>query len=155
RMLGRSTRIQATGRFLRQQLWAWPIIAAVLFGGAGWWVHYSVENAMRQQRATDLNVMVDASVTSVKVWMSEQRTNVELIADGEALRSLVAKLAPLADGSPQAERKLVEAKSQEALRAQLKPKLRLMSGYVGYFVVGREGVVVAADENAPIGKALV
>ena len=30
RLIGRSVTLKTTGRFLRQQLWAWPIIAAVL-----------------------------------------------------------------------------------------------------------------------------
>src|SRR5579859_7425066 len=61
RLFGGMSKIQATGRFLRKQLWAWPILAAVLFGGAGLLVHRSVEKAMRDQRVTDLTVMVEAS----------------------------------------------------------------------------------------------
>src|SRR4051794_3899182 len=72
RMFGGSTGVKATGRFLRRQIWAWPIIAAVVFGGSGWWVHRKVENAMREQRETDLNVMVNASVEAVKVWVEEE-----------------------------------------------------------------------------------
>src|SRR5947209_3868899 len=71
RLFGGASAIQASGRFLRRQLWAWPIIAAVLFGGAGWWVHQSIEHAMREQRATDLNAMVEASVTAVDGYRKE------------------------------------------------------------------------------------
>jgi hypothetical protein len=153
RLFGGSSTIRATGRFLRRQLWAWPIIAAVLFGGAGWWVHQSVENAMSEQRATDLNAMVEASVASVRVWMGEQRVNVQLFAEDEKLRPLVTELLRLAGGSPPRERQLVQAKAQESLRARLKRRLRL-SGYVGYFVVSPDGVVLAADQDPPVGKAL-
>ncbi len=69
RLAGGSSAVRATGRFLRRQLWAWPILAAVVFGGAGWWVHGAVEEALRRQRANELNTMVDASVTSLRVWM--------------------------------------------------------------------------------------
>ena len=154
RLLGGVSRVQTTGRFLRRQLWTWPIIAAVLFGGAGWWVHHAVEDAMRAQRAADLDVMVDASVTALRVWMGEQRINVELIGEDEKLRDLTAQLLPLADGKPDVQQRLVQAKSQALLRARLKPKLRLMSGYVGYFVVAPDGTILAADENAPVGSAL-
>jgi len=152
-LFGSASRVHATGRFLRRQLWAWPIIAAVLFGGAGWWVHQSVENAMREQRATDLNVMVDASVTALRVWMGEQRINAELFAADEQLRPLVAELLSMADGTPKAERQLVQAKAQELLRMRLKSRLQI-TGYVGYFVVSPDGVVVAADQDPPIGKVL-
>jgi tRNA A-37 threonylcarbamoyl transferase component Bud32 len=148
--------MQATGRFLRRQLWAWPIIAAVVFGGAGWWVHHAVEDAMRQQRVSDLNVMVDASVTALRVWIGEQRINAELVADDEAIRNLVAELLPLARRASEetAEQRLMQAKGQAALRVRLTPKLRLMSGYVGYFVVAPDGTVLAANDNSPIGKVV-
>jgi eukaryotic-like serine/threonine-protein kinase len=152
RWLASSTAIRASGKFLRRQLWAWPIVAAVVLGGAGWLVHRAVENAMREQRAVDLNTMVDASVTAVRVWIGEQRINVELLADDEKLRPLVAQLLPLADGAGNAERNLVLAPAQEALRSRLKTKLKL-AGYVGFLVVGPSGVVLAADQDAPVGKS--
>lgn len=153
RLVGGVSSLQATGKFLRRQLWAWPIIAAVVFGGTGWWVHVAVENAMRDQRAIDLNAMVDASATAVRVWMSEQRVKVQLLAGDEKLRPLVHELLLLADGTPGAERSLVQAKAQEDLRARLRPLL-CVTGYVGYFVVAPSGVVIAADQDPPIGKAL-
>ena len=99
RWLGRSSSLQATGRFLRRQLWAWPIIAAVLLGGAGWWVNHSIEDAMRRQRAADLNAMVDASVTALRTWTGEQRINVQLFAEDEQLRPALMELLRVAGGS--------------------------------------------------------
>ncbi len=106
---------------------------------------------MRDQRAIDLNTMVEASAKAVTVWMGEQRINVQLFADDESLRNLVTELLPLADGTPMAERSLVQAKAQEIVRARLQRKL-LLSGYVGFFVVSPKGYVLAADQDAPIGK---
>lgn len=151
RLFFSASSIQATGRFLRKQLWAWPIIAAVLLGGAGWWVHHAVESAMREERASDLNVMVDASVMSLRIWMGEQRINAQHFADDEYLRPLVIDLLSHADGAPNAERQLVQAKAQDLLRQRLKKRLKL-GGYVGYFVVAPNGIVLAADQDAPIGK---
>jgi serine/threonine protein kinase len=153
RLLGSMSAVRASGRFLRKQLWAWPIVAALVLGGAGFWVHHAVENAMREQRATDLNTMVNASVSAVRVWVKEQKINVELFAEDEALRGLVAEIVPLADGSADVERKLVQAKSQEAVRSRLKKNLRL-SGYFGYFIVSPAGIVLASDQELAIGKAL-
>jgi hypothetical protein len=153
RRLGSSRGVQATGRFLRRQVWAWPIVAAVIFGGAGWAVHRSVEGAMREQRATDLNVIADASVTAVRTWTGEQVINVELFAADEPTRRSVAELVPLADGTPTAERWLTQAAAQDALRARLKRRIELC-GYAGFFVVAPDGVVLAADQDPPVGKTL-
>ena len=152
RFFGSMSKVQATGRFLRKQLWAWPIIAALVFGGAGWLVYHTVENAMREQRATDLNVMVDASAIAARVWMGEQKINVQLLAEDDRLVPMVKDLLGLANG-PAAERQLIQSKSQEVLRARLKPKIH-QCGYVGYFVVSPQGLVLAAEQDAPIGKAL-
>jgi hypothetical protein len=153
RLFGGVSRVQATGRFLRRQLWTWPILAAIALGGCGLWVHLSVESAMREQRATDLNAMVDASVSAVRVWMGEQQTNVQLFAEDEQIRSMVTELLRLSDGSPTADRQLIQAKAQESLRARLKRRLQLC-GFAGYFVVSPAGIVLAADQDPPIGKAL-
>jgi eukaryotic-like serine/threonine-protein kinase len=138
---------------LRRQLWAWPIIAAVVLGGAGWWVNHAIEDAMREQRAADLNAMVDASVAALRTWIGEQRINVQLLAEDEQLRPLVVELLAAAGGGSAAERNLLQAKAQAALRLRLQRRLQL-SGYVGYFVVSPQGTVLAADQDPPVGKAL-
>jgi hypothetical protein len=153
RLFGGASTVQATGRFLRRQLWAWPILAAILFGGTGWFVSRTVEKAMAEQRTADLNAMVDASATALRTWMGEQKVNVQLFAQDEALRPPVAELLRLVDGTPAAGWQLVQAKAQEALRERLQKRLQI-AGYVGYFVISPGGVVLAADQDPPIGKEL-
>jgi hypothetical protein len=97
--------------------------------------------------------MIDASVTALRTWMDEERNDVQSFADDELLRPMVAELLPLADGSPAAQRQLLQAKAQESLRARLKRRLAL-GGYVGYFVVSPKGVVLAADQDPPVGNTL-
>jgi hypothetical protein len=112
-----------------------------------------VDNAMRDQRASDLNTMVDASAKAVIVWMGEQKINVKLLAEDEQLGPLVAELLQLHAKSPQAERQLVQANAQETLRKRLQPRVQL-SGYVGYFIVSPTGVVLSAEQDMPIGQRL-
>ena len=47
RRLASASSVRKAGTVLRRQLWAWPLIAAVILGGSGWLVHRSVERAMR------------------------------------------------------------------------------------------------------------
>jgi eukaryotic-like serine/threonine-protein kinase len=153
RVLGGSPTLLAASRFLSQQLWAWPLISILLFGGTGWWVNESLEKALREQRVADLTAMVDASVSGLEIWMDEQRINAQLFAADDRLWEPVRELLRLSDGTDEAERNLVQAKAQDTLRRSLMPRLKL-DGYVGYFLVSPEGVVLAADQESPIGKPL-
>ncbi len=153
RLFASSSRLQATARFLRRQLWAWPIIAAILLGGVGWWVDRSVEGAMREQRATDLNVMVDSSVEALRIWINEQKVNVKLVADDEKIRPMVADLIRLAGSPTMRERQLLQSAAQQTLRDRLKPRVEVC-GYVGFVLVSPDGIVLAADLDAPVGKTL-
>jgi serine/threonine protein kinase len=140
-------------RFLRQQLWAWPILAAIILGVVGWLVDRHVESALREQRTNELNMMVNASVDAMRVWIGEQRTNIRLVTDDPRLIAPVQGLLKTSKDSKHSERQLVPAKEQEELRVLLKRKATL-SSYVGYLVVAPTGVVIAADQDAPIGKGL-
>ena len=51
------------------------------------------------------------------------------------------------------ERQLVQAKAQELLRLRLKRRIEIC-GYVGYLVVDPDGRVLAADQDAPVGRTL-
>lgn len=109
---------------------------------------------MREKRVTDLNAMVDASVSALRTWMADQQNNVQLFAEDEQLRPPIAELLILDDGTPAAERRLVQAKAQESMRKRLRRRFQY-GGYVGYFVVSPKGVVLASEQDAPVGKLLV
>jgi len=130
------------------------VLSIILLGAIGWWVNRSIENAMREQRVADLTAMVNASVSALEIWMDEQRINVQLVAADDRLREPVSELLRLSDGTDDAERNLIQSNAQGVLRRRLMPQLKL-DGYVGYFLVSPEGVVLAADQDSPIGKSLM
>ena len=53
RTVRRAAVASASGQFLRRQMWAWPILAAVVLGSVGLWTNHSVESAMRERRAAE------------------------------------------------------------------------------------------------------
>src|SRR5918993_2974962 len=118
RRLASGTRLRAAGTFLRRQLWAWPLIAAVVLGTAGFLVHRSVERAMRAQREAELTTILNADVEALRVWMTEQGRNADLVAADERLQPPIAELVALPATGPAGERALVQSKSQAALPAR-------------------------------------
>src|SRR5437879_1561899 len=75
RLFGKTGTLQATGQFLRRQMWVWPIAAAVVLTLLGWWISASVDGAMRAQRESALRTILDAEITSLRVWIKEQEIN--------------------------------------------------------------------------------
>ena len=150
RLLNSNSKLEATRRFLVREVWAWPLIAATVFGGLGWWVSGTVESAMHEERAEELNVIADATVTALQIWMDDQRALAKLFAEDEDLRPLVADLLAKME-LPAADRQLVQSPTQDALRTRLEDRLR-QAGYVGYLIVAPSGLVLAADQDAPVGK---
>jgi hypothetical protein len=150
---GGSTTIRTSGRFLRRQFWTWPLIAALVLGGTGWWVSQSVENAMRRQRIHDLKTVLEADVAALRGWMDNQRATAELVAADEQLRPIASELLALADSTPEARSRLIRSPAQAAIRSRLDEPLR-RGGFSGFLLVSPAGIAVAVDDDAPVGAAL-
>jgi len=153
RYLGGSTGLKATGRLLRQQLWLWPILAALFLAVVGYWIGDTVNQSLRAQRDDDLNTTVDSVVTALRIWMHDQQATARLIAQDEQLRAPLAELLAIDPADPNYERLLLQSPAQAALRSRLLQR-SAGPGFVGYFVVAPSGVVIAADQDLPVGKAL-
>lgn len=153
RRLASRSSVQATGKFLRQQLWIWPILAAIILGVTGLLVEHSVDKAMSWQREAELNTILNADVEALKIWMEDQGQTAELVARDEKLQDMIAQLLQSNTGGVVGERSLIYSKTQTEIRARLKPILSSL-GYMGYFIVAENGVTIAAEQDAPVGKQM-
>src|SRR5689334_8432375 len=81
-----SAALDATTKFLRRQLWAWPAIAALVIGVAGWWVNSSVESALREQRAATMTTILKADVEALGEWVQRQKQMAVQLADTAEVR---------------------------------------------------------------------
>lgn len=152
-LFSRSGTFQSIGRFIRNQYWLWPILAALMLGIAGWWVSGTVENALRQDRINDLSASVNANVQALRVWMGDQRTIATLAARDELLEQQVQKLLAMKESGQDAERDFLFADGQAAIRNRLEKTLPQDSAH-GFFIIARDGQVIASDQDAAIGKVV-
>src|SRR5262249_41356097 len=123
----------ATRAFLRRHLWLWPLIAAVLFGSVGWWVHRRVEGTMREVVAAHLTTTLDAEVAALRTWAGDQAAVARSLARLPGLRPavrglLTANTAKLRAGRLPQTRELAEC------RSLLRPHLENF-GYTHFYVV--------------------
>ena len=154
RRLASTTSVKAAGKFLRRQLWAWPLIAASGLAATGYLVDRAVERAMSRQREAELTTILNADVEALRVWMVEQGRNAALLAEDERLARPLAELLAASAGGAEAGRALLQSPAQAEIRARLRPRLKALD-YGGFFLVSPAGLVVAAEQDPPVGKALV
>jgi serine/threonine protein kinase len=151
--LSSSAALDATGKFLRRQLWAWPVIAAAVIGGAGWWVNTSIESALREQRAATMTTILKADVEALRTWVGrEEQTAGQLGENPDFVRAVEAVLAADA-ATPSAPGRPSDPVVIGKLRDWLSPRMTA-NGYKGFFLVSPAGRVVAADEDQPQGIVL-
>jgi serine/threonine protein kinase len=143
--------LSASGRFLRRQIWTWPLLAALVLGVLGWWVIGSVEDAMREQRISELATVLNADVAALRLWIDNKRATTQLVAADETLRPLVAELLALAGDSPQDPQALIRSPAQLAIRSRLTEPLR-RGGFSGFTIISPAGVMLALEnDNTPVG----
>jgi hypothetical protein len=152
-MTGSARTAGATRAFLRRQVWAWPIVAALLLAAVGWWVHRSVEQAMREKLAGELMTILNADVEALRVWTKDQQAIARSLARLPALRGPAQELVSLADRPDATPALLLQSRAQADLRALLGPYLDVF-GYTNFFVLSPSMQMVAANNDELI-KATV
>lgn len=153
RSLSLSGTVQTVGRFVRRQLWVWPILAAVLFGGVGWWVHATVEATLRREMAATLQTILKADVTALRTWMEEQAANAQILTLNDQVVRLAQELVTLESQAAAPEQALLQARAQADLRASLAPSMKIY-GYTDFFLVSPSSRVLASRQDAAVGKPL-
>jgi hypothetical protein len=148
-----STSFRATASFLRRHLYTVPVLLAILLGLVGWWVSATVEKGMRRQTRNELETLLNSNVTALEVWMQEQEANAESLAVMEGLVGPVQELVALSRAKGTTESTLTQSKALADLRTYLRPRLKIFR-HTDFFVVSPDGMVVAANHDAPIGKHL-
>ena len=107
---------------------------------------------MRERRIDELNTILQADITALRIWMVEQGVDANFIAKDDGILPMVESLLKTAKDSSNDERALMQSKAQDELRAYLKSELE-SGNYSGFFLISPEGVILAADVNTPIGKS--
>jgi hypothetical protein len=135
---GLSRSLSSAGAALGRRLWLWPVLAALVLGGVGWWVHGAVEKAMRQELAEQLTTILNADVEALRAWTRDQEAIARSLARLPQLRPAVRRLLADADKP--------DAGAVADCRTQLRPHLELF-GYTNFYVVSPGLQVVAANDD--------
>ena len=140
-----------TRGFLRTQLWVWPLVAAVVLAFIGVSLRLKMENAMKQQIASNLQVILNANAEALRAWSATVKSDAENLADDPPLHRS-GHGAAAKDRARHARRssQLLAAPELAALRAQLNPWLD-RQGYSGFVVLDTNCLILAAKRDQLVG----
>jgi eukaryotic-like serine/threonine-protein kinase len=112
-----------TGRF-KQPIWIIPLAIAVVVALLGWWGSYRLRDAIQEQLKADLTTTLNANVTALEIWATNQMRMATALAEEPTVHTLAGKLLsnppPRGNASP--------SPDASELGNYLRPRLRLM-GY--------------------------
>jgi tRNA A-37 threonylcarbamoyl transferase component Bud32 len=140
--VGRS--ISRTQLFLRKQIWIWPIIAVVVLSLIGLAVRSAIESTMRENLISQLSTVLHLETSMLETWFKVQTSNAESSANSLQVRELAY---PLLDQDEAANLPELREKLENALAPAL-----TSHDYVGFFLVNKEQVIVAATLPEFVGR---
>lgn len=138
------------GRWLRQAVWTWPIIAILILGTFGWILRGVVEARLKEDLAEQLTALVDADVAALKLWMHAQEVSAQSIAADPDVLALSEKLIEVGDKPGVTQLELLQAPALAELRQELEPVLAVHHSN-GFVLVNTKLLVVASKVNEVIG----
>ncbi|HEX5400647.1 MAG TPA: serine/threonine protein kinase [Verrucomicrobiae bacterium] len=150
RSSGVASFLARTGRFLRTQLWVWPVVAVLVLVFTSVTLRVKMENATKQQIAGTLETILNANVEALRSWSVAMKSDAQNIAEDKRVGELVSALEQQAQSSPQAQAALLTSPQLLALREHLSPILE-RSGFSGFVVVNTNFLVLASDRDQIVG----
>jgi hypothetical protein len=150
---GVSQSVGKTGALLRRQLWLWPVLAALVIGAVGWWVTGSVEDAMRENRASQLTTLLNADVEALHAWTHDQAAIARALAHSKPVRAAAGEFLALADRPDAPAKALLQSPAQAEIRAQMEPFLKNF-GYQDFLLISPAMRILACKNDALIHEKL-
>jgi len=137
----------ATQRFLKRQIWAWPIIAVVLISLLHIGMTRAIESTMKANLASDLESLRDVDTAMLLQWMSTQERNAESMANNATTRRIVTELLEaVKPGGDEAQAEKLRIELANALASTMSSH-----GYIGFALGDRTRTIRAASEPEIVG----
>jgi len=106
--------------FFKRQLWIWPLLAAVMLGVVGYFVKRAVDQSLKENLASQLQVVLNADVAALQEWFQTQEKLAQAAARDNDVIAATTALIEFAktESSPLA---LVQSKQRAEVQEALAP----------------------------------
>jgi len=131
--------------------WLIPLLFALVLTVAGGTSYRRIEASVREEIGDQLESMLQANVTAMRVWLERQRAIAQAQARDPANLDLIQQLIAVADANPGSGEALNASPAQARLAQRLEAASALY-GRQGFGVLDRRGFVVAGSGGAEIGR---
>ena len=78
-----------------KNIWLVPLLLALLVASVGWWADRQLRQTINREVRDDLSATLDANVTALEIWMTNQKRLAASLADEPRLKAVALKLLDL------------------------------------------------------------
>jgi len=78
--------------FLGKHIWIVPLLTALVVAGVGWWADGQLRRVVQQEIRNDLESTLQANVTALEIWMTNQKRIAAALADEPRFKTLALEL---------------------------------------------------------------
>ncbi len=132
--------------------WWYLLAGVVVLVGVGWGAHTYLESAIKRQKAVELETLLEADVTAMRVWLDSEKGLAAVLAGDPVVRQLVGDLLAAATPRDGARERLLASASLTGLRDYLRPIARA-HGYIDFVITSPRGLMLAAARDHAVGNA--
>src|ERR1043165_7837900 len=129
---------------LGQPLWIVPLAIAALVALFGWWGNTRLRQTIETQLKSDLTATLDANVTALEIWTTNQAKLATALAAEPKIRELALRVLEVFQQSGADNKPLTALRETEELGNYLRPRLNKV-GYEMAHLVSTNLVVVAGS----------
>jgi len=129
---------------LRQPLWIVPLAIAGLVALFGWWGNARLRQTIETQLKSDLSATLDANVTALEIWTTNQAKLATALAGEPKVRELAIRVLEVFQQTGGDGKQISDLRETEELGNYLRPRLNKV-GYEMAHLVSTNLVVVAGS----------
>jgi hypothetical protein len=135
-------------RRIGKPLWIVPLVIAGFVAAFGWWGNLRLRQTIEAQVKAELTVTLEANVTALEIWTTNQMRLATALAEEPKLRALANQVLDQPAGNQPDARRAVNSPQTEELVTYLRPRL----DRVGYEVAELVGTNLTIAANTMRGR---
>lgn len=112
-----------------------------------WAVFLRIENGTHEASRNNLNVVLNSTHQAARTWLLHKQGRSSKLAESSEIVQFTDELLNVGD----AQERLLRAPAQAGLRELLNPVIR-EEEYLGYFLIGADGAILASDDDLNVGS---